>query len=330
MDENPVQTLVFGYLDKWPEVPSLTLAKKIYKEHPNAFPSLDAARSKIRFYRGKAGEDHRRRNIEKRFYEQGERSKAPFNLPESYAKPRTPVEIEGKRILCLYDLHIPYHENEAIEIALKEGHKRKCDTVFLGGDILDCHLLSNFVKEPDARKFGEELEATRQFIRYVRQRFPKATIYYKEGNHEERFFKYMRIKAPELLDVKEFSLPKILWLEHYGVEWVHGRTKANIGKLSIFHGHEFGKTVFSPVNPARGLFMRTKASSMCGHYHQTSEHPETTVNGKIITCWSVGGLCHLSPEFRPYSNWNHGFAVIEKEGDMFHVENKKIYQGHLI
>jgi hypothetical protein len=116
-------------------------------------------------------------------------------------------------------------------------------------------------------------------------------------------------------------------LEHFEIEWIPGRTKATIGKLSLFHGHEFGRSLISPVNVARGLYMRAKASAMCGHSHRTSEHTERTVNDKIITCWSVGCLSELSPDYSPYNTWNNGFAIVTKTPDTYHVENIKLYKG---
>jgi hypothetical protein len=140
----------------------------------------------------------------------------------------------------------------------------------------------------------------------------------------------MRIKAPELLDIEAFTLASLLKLSEYNIQYIAGRTKANISNLSVFHGHEFGNSVFSPVNVARGLYMRAKATSICGHSHQTSEHTERDVNDKMITTWSVGCLCELSPDYSPYNKWNHGFAFIKTNGSDFHVQNIRIYKGRII
>ena len=52
-----------------------------------------------------------------------------------------------------------------------------------------------------------------------------------------------------------------------------------LGALNLVHGHEFGGSIFSPVNIARGLFLPGKVSAMQGHNHQTSEHTESNMNG---------------------------------------------------
>jgi glycogen debranching enzyme len=82
------------------------------------------------------------------------------------------------------------------------------------------------------------------------------------------------------------------------------------------------------VNVARGLFLKTKANAMCGHHHQTAEHTERDVNGKVITCWGVGCLSELSPDYNPYSKYNHGFCIITRgNGKEFHVKNYRINCG---
>lgn len=321
--------LVRRYVREWPEVPSLTLAKKIYAEHPKHFTSVDHVRTAVRRLRGQQG-DYTRRIVKDKSAFRPPGTFDPFKLPKSYAKKRKPVELQGNSFLLLYDLHIPYHDTEALSVAIEEGLKQGCDSVFLGGDIMDCHLISHFIKEPDARNFQQELDATRQFLSYLRSKFPKAKIYYKEANHEERFWKYMRVKAPELLDLRVLSMPELLGLSEHDIEWIHGRTKATIGKLSLFHGHEWGKSVFSPVNVARGLYLRAKASAICGHSHQTSEHTERDINNKIVTTWSVGCLSELSPEYSPFNKWNHGFGIVKRSGADFHVQNFRIYNGRLL
>ena len=77
-------------------------------------------------------------------------------------------------------------------------------------------------------------------------------------------------------------------------------------------------------------FLKTKANAMCGHHHQTAEHTERDVNGKIITCWGVGCLSELSPDYNPYSKYNHGFAIITKGVNRnFSVKNYRIHEGSI-
>ena len=106
-----------------------------------------------------------------------------------------------------------------------------------------------------------------------------------------------------------------------------------IGKLTVLHGHESAESVFSPVNAARGMFIRAKTSVIFGHNHQISHHSESNLHGEQVGVWSMGCLCELTPEYRPYgyTKWNHGFAfvVVEKDNS-FQVSNFKIVNGKIL
>jgi hypothetical protein len=316
---------------KFSETPSLTLAKKLFTEYPEVYKDIESARSIIRLIRGKNGDFNRKVTTDKKLFEEKTRPLNPFVLPKSYAKKRRHIELKGTKFLMLYDIHIPYQDNEALTVAINEGIRQGCDAVILGGDALDCHMISDFVKDPRKRKFKDELYAMRQFVDTLRKQFPSAHIYYKEGNHEERYWRYMRVKAPELFDIDAFDFASLCHLDKHNITWIDGKSKLNIGKLSIFHGHEFGKQFLPSVNVARGLFMKTKVSAMCGHHHQTAEHNERDANGKFITCWGVGCLSELSPDYNPYSKYNHGFAIVEKgTNGSYSVKNYRIHEGKIL
>jgi len=316
---------------KFPDAPSHSLATKLFTEFPEAFLTQEHARNYVRRVRGKMGEKGRKHNTQKELMDTATRPSNPYALPKSYAKKRRHVEVKGTKFLILCDLHFPYQDNEAIECAINEGLKQGCDSIILNGDALDCHMISDFVKDPRKRKFKDELYSIRQFLASLRHTFPNANIYYKEGNHEERYWRYMRIKAPELFDIDAFDFPTLTHCDKHDVKWIDGKSKLNIGKLSIFHGHEFGKQFLPSVNVARGLFMKTKVSALCGHHHQTAEHNERDANGKFITCWGVGCLSELSPDYNPYSKYNHGFAIVDKgTNGNYSVKNHRIHEGKIL
>jgi hypothetical protein len=104
-----------------------------------------------------------------------------------------------------------------------------------------------------------------------------------------------------------------------------------VGNLNIAHGHEFPSGISSPVNIARGLYLRAKANAICGHHHKTSSHTETNINDEIVITYSVGCLCELHPLYMPINSWNHGLALITvtKDGDV-DVQNKRIKDGRIV
>jgi predicted phosphodiesterase len=325
------RTIAEEVCSKFKDTPSLTLSKKLLAEYPEVYKDVEHARTFVRIIRGQKGKQDRKNTADKSLYDAKPRPLNPFALPKSYAKKRKHVELKGTKFLILSDIHIPYQDNDALSVAINEGIRQGCDAVILNGDALDCHMISDFVKDPRKRKFKDELYAMRQFVDTLRGQFPTAHIYYKEGNHEERYWRYMRIKAPELFDIDAFDFSSLCHLDKHNITWIDGKSKLNIGKLSIFHGHEFGKQFLPSVNVARGLFLKTKVSSLCGHHHQTAEHNERDANGKFITCWGVGCLSELSPDYNPYSKYNHGFAIVEKgTNGQFSVKNLRIHEGQIL
>ena len=218
---------------------------------------------------------------------------------------------------------------QAIETAINKGINDGCDSIYLNGDILDMYQVSRFLKAGGMPSFNEEREMLWEFIEYLKDSM-NVPIYYKYGNHEERWEHYILRNAPQLEDVKEISLSGILKLKDFNITEIYSRQKCQMGKLIVLHGHEFGESVFSPVNPARGLFLKAKASALAGHNHQTSAHHENNIKGDPIACFSTGALCQLTPEYRPfaYTKWNTGAAIVEINDDgHFRVDNFRIING---
>lgn len=323
--------IIFEYLQKYLHLPSLTLAKLIYKNNVESFTSVESLRKTISYYRGKRGDVNRKKIRKLQFMESEKRPLNPFILPESDAKKRIVYKLEGKKIGLLYDIHIPYHDVNALNLALMQIEKEGCDAIALVGDALDCYSLSTFEKDAKKRKFKEELYAMRTFLHMLRERFPDAHLYYKEGNHEDRYWRYMRLKAPELIDIDAFSFQELLHLDKNNVHYIEGKSKSTFGKLNVFHGHEFPAGSGSPTSVSKSLYNKTKTDSVCGHHHQTSENQETNANGEIVMTYSVGCLCELSPDYMPFNRWNQGFAIAElinKKGD-YKFTNYRIHDGKI-
>jgi hypothetical protein len=320
---------VCRYLERFPKTPALTLAKKIYKENPNLFTSLEGTRKTISYYIGQHGKRNRMKAIERKFYrEKGDT--AVFEIPDSDCVEWKPLHIKETAGMLFSDPHFPYHDVIAVNAMLNDAVKRKeINFILINGDGLDFYLLSRFNKDPNKRSVNEEIYTWCEFLKLLQKLFPVAKIYWKLGNHEERLEKYLRVKAPELLDMSEFKLGKII--EMRGVTGVNIIEKQIVyaGRLPIVHGHEFQSKATSAVNPARGLFLKTLSSALISHYHRTSSHAEKDINDKLMSSFSVGCLCGLHPEYALLNNWNHGFAYIDIDGQEFNIENLKIHKGKI-
>jgi predicted phosphodiesterase len=313
---------------EFPDTPSRTLAKRLYAENIERIASLNSARMTISTVRGNKGKRDRHKADPECVRPHGKAGWVP-ECPPSVSEPWTPLQIDGPaRVLCMSDMHVPYHCKEAIESAVEYGRKLRPTHVVLLGDICDFYNVSRWEKDPKNRDLKHELDTTKELLSWIRGCFPKARLIYKLGNHEERWDKYIWNKAVELWNLENVQLHNLLGFEDYGIERVDDNP-IMIGSLPALHGHELGRSgIANPVNQARGAFLRTLHTVLVGHGHRTSSHAESDMFSKEVVCWSLGCLCGLSPRYLRINRWNHGAAHIEvAKGNQFNMQNFRISNG---
>jgi predicted phosphodiesterase len=311
------------------EMPTLKLARIIYENEPLLFNKLETVRTCLRSIEGKSG-NNRKDYIPNIPYKMENRLLNPYSLPKAEEVDYTPYTLQANRVIIMSDIHLPYHCVQSLTAAMEMGVKMNVDAILLNGDTLDFFTLSRFAKDPKARSFAEELKMFEEFMKVLKNTFPKAQIYFKHGNHEERYNHYLWMKAGELEGVNEFKIDEIIQRRAPGVIIIGDKRIIKMGDLNVIHGHEFGGNIFSPVNIARGLFLKAKVAAMQGHNHQTSEHTERDMNGRITTTYSLGCLCQLSPAYLPLNKWNNGAAIVEMQGNDFNVTNFRINEGKIM
>jgi hypothetical protein len=105
-------------------------------------------------------------------------------------------------------------------------------------------------------------------------------------------------------------------------------TVIKAGKLSIIHGHEYKGA--GGIYPAKYIYSKSKVDTICGHYHRSSTYLDKNMDGQYHGGFSTGCLCELSPDYMPYNEWVHGFAVVTmKSGGNFSVQNLTIDNGEI-
>ena len=322
------------YRSKNLTMPTKKLARIMYEENKLSFKDEEAARYSLRYIEGKTG-DVMRSGVSKKeteFIMEKERPRNPYNLPSSDETAFEPFVFKGhKKILILSDIHVPYHSIDAITAALQYAKKSKPDALLLNGDTIDCHRLSRFIKDPKKRNFKLELDTFKALFDVFEKEL-KCKIYFKIGNHEERYEHFLYEKAGELVGVEEFEFENIIKARARGIEIIGDKRPMKFNNLWGIHGHEYVGGISAPVNPARGLFLKAKVSTFQGHNHQTSEHTEPTLTGKMVTTWSLGCLSELHPAYMPLNKWNHGFAEVDLDpnGEDFEFHNKRIFKGKIV
>lgn len=326
-----VTNLVRKYAKQFPDMKDYTLARIIYNENPQLFPSFEMARSRVRYVRGHIGNEKRMLadedlktplNYDTRNTFDDFKSSAPklktFKLPSSI-----------KSILFLSDIHLPYQDNDALLTALDYGVAQNVDCIWLNGDIMDMYQASDHEKLPSKADLKYEIDFTKDFMKRLRMIFPTQTIYYKEGNHEVRWRRFLMRKAPEIIGVSEFELGIILNLIEYNVHWVPNSTVVKFGNLSVIHGNEFmgagGK------HPATNLYNKARVNIIAGDKHRTDTSVVTDLDRNVTKVYAVGCLCDMNPEYylMGHTQWNHGFAHIKLNGNSFIVNNYRIEDGEI-
>lgn len=312
------------------DMPTKKLARIMYEENKFTFKDVEAARISLRYIEGKVGD--RDRKFAKDFLKEEPRAYNPYKLPDSDETSYLPFKISGhKKVAIFSDIHVPYHSIECLTAAIEFVKKEKVDALLLNGDTIDCFRLSRFVKDPRKRNFKLELDTFKALIEVFEKEL-KCKIYFKLGNHEERYEHFLFEKAKELVGVEEFEFENIIKARAKGIDMISDKRVIRMNDLCGIHGHEYIGGISAPVNPARGLFLKGKVSCFQGHNHQTSEHTEPTMDGKMITTWSLGCMSELHPAYMPLNKWNHGFAIVElsDNGKDYEFRNKRILKGKVL
>ena len=132
------------YRTKYPDMPTLKLARIMYKENNLVFIDVETARGTLRYIEGKVGERRKRQLKNVDFIKTESRPYNPYKLPESHQEKREPFKLPlaCNNILLISDLHIPYHDIDAITIALSYGKEHKVNTIFIYEPIYKYSILT--------------------------------------------------------------------------------------------------------------------------------------------------------------------------------------------
>lgn len=325
-----INSILQDYLKKYKDIKDYTLAKMVYEDHPHIFENLEGARSAIRNRRNHSGHN---RTVD-----------TTFHTPKNYDTTNTKIQIINRspklqvfnlpanltNILFLTDIHIPYQDDMALNLAIEYGLENKVDCIWLNGDIMDMYGASAHEKLPEHALISEEFEVMADFLRQLRMLFPKAQIYYKEGNHERRWTRLLMRKAQELIGMREFELNIILKLEELKIHWIPNETLVKFGNMNVIHGNEFKGG--GGVNAARSLYLKAKANVIAGDKHKTQDTIENNLDNQPVKVHCVGCLCDLNPKYIPFGHtiWNLGFAHVQILGNNVRVHNYRIHNNKII
>jgi len=318
--------IIREYLLKFPDHADLTMARKIFADNPLLWTSVETVRSAIRGIKGKkrTKTDYK----DKTLFVKPTFNYNPYKLPDTEEKIRLPYVLPkaDNNILLISDLHIPYHNISAITAALKYGQEAKVNTIIINGDLIDFYQMSRFERDPRKRSAKFEFDSTKEFLVILRKTFKNAQIYWVKGNHDVRYEHWLMAKAPEVFDDPYYKLEERLKLNEQRIILIDDKTILKAGKLNIHHGHLFFRGFGSPISPAKTVYDKSFEDTICSHVHKKTEFSKVSLSGKLITCYTTGCLCELSPDYAPFGNsYVHGFAHIKvKDSGDFELKNMTI------
>ena len=253
-----------------------------------------------------------------------------FGIQESIGKEYVSAKLPPhlKKIGILSDIHFPYHDLQALTCAIKHLKEQEIDCLYLNGDIQDFYSISRHEKEKDMRDFKREVEMNRDFLQRLRDIFRSIPIYYKLGNHENRFSRSLNNEAEEFAQLHDLQFDVFFRLDKLGITMIEDWQGMEMGDLLVLHGHElYGG---GGVNPSQNLFNKTICNTLIGHVHRTSNTQKKTGFKEFINTYSTGCLTLLSPKYMPFSMHNHGFAIVEIENGKSKVKNIQIRDGKIL
>src|ERR1035437_756636 len=200
-------------------------------------------------------------------------------------KPKTPTVT--KRIVALYDMHVPHQiDTKGVLASIKE---RKPTDLIIGGDFLNLEFASRFNDplfatiglEKAGKLLNQEFEEGRKVLRDINAVLPAdCKKYYIPGNHcawlVEACLKYPSLAGGLDLGVSKFTfktdlakikkevlaglIRKFLKTDEINMTVLPYEKELVIGKQTFIHGH----TVGSPTAMAKAY---PGTSLICGHHH---------------------------------------------------------------
>ena len=252
--------------------------------------------------------------------------KAASELDDTPA--RLTVRGTSLKVANVSDIHWPYEDEKAEEIAKQFLREWKPDVMVFNGDLDDCYAISRFTKSPAHRmSIQEELDYGAKKRREWINHLPSIKHWYEtSGNHETRLARLIAVKAPELASIRELTIPELLGLEEMGIQWVRDDQELQIGRLMFVHGHLIRK--HSGVT-ARAHFEQYGCSVAVGHCHRLAVTYKRNKNGTHAMV-EGGCLCDFDIEYAKYPDWQKGITTFEFDGDDFAVYQHPIVDNRLI
>lgn len=230
-------------------------------------------------------------------------------------------------VLVLPDLHIPFHDEEALGVVLHSIEIIRPERVVILGDWIDAAAMSTHpaksLQELRSQDFYEtEIKPCNKVLDQI-QKYCNHLIYI-EGNHEARVEKTAAQMGGAFASVYNLVSPRtLLGGGRANFEWIpfnsHLAHYEIAQDLWALHGFAHGTHAsFTHLNALRSV------SIVHGHTHRAQMYAtRNPVTKKVIRAWSAGKLCLDQPlwQLNNPTGWVTGFDVIYVKDDLSEWQN---------
>jgi predicted phosphodiesterase len=252
--------------------------------------------------------------------------------PRTQAPSRPTVWWKGPKprfTLVPGDIHIPCHDEPAIQAMLDLARDVGVDHVVLQGDTFDTYSLSSYGHEVErvlGRSYTVAQEAAEGQWLHKALLAQAKRVDFIPGNHEFRAKRTIDLN-PGLFGHEAVSIRKLFDLpEEYVVhDW---RSRLRMGSVCIEHGDQL-KGTLTQYGAAKVLRDYPDQTTFYGHTHRIDVHRHTSYKDGSPTPRMAASIGHLSRlECHTYVSdptWQQGFLLIEWWGP-----ERKRFTPHII
>lgn len=232
------------------------------------------------------------------------------------------------------DTHRPYHDERAVQLALKVARALQPKRLVILGDYGDFYCTSRHPKNPNrTRDLESEVASSNEGLDEWDSVPGVEEKVYVAGNHEDNLERYLAEKAPELFNI--VKVERLFNLKERGWRYVRYKDYTRIGKIYVTH-----ETGSSGQNAHLNAAAKFGSNTVIGHTHRCALSYKTTSTGRQYVAAMFGWLGdRRMAEYMHRVNttdWMLGFGVgfQEKSGNMHLqacpiVDYRVTVNGHL-
>jgi len=269
---------------------------------------------------------------------------SPVRISPKSLKRIPPVWATNNNTLILADPHfgfardemtgelIPFHDRRALSIAIQVAQDIQPETIVIVGDLADLAEFSDkFARGPELyRTTQPAIKEGTWFLAQLRLACPHARIIWIEGNHDNRWEKYLIQHAEQVYRLRRglgfdarpiTSLPYLFNVDELDIEYIGDYPNGEAwitDHAKAIHGF---KVKANPGATATTVIEDAAETVVFGHVHRI-ELATRTIWGRhgarIISAFCPGCLCHIDgrvPAVRAHMDWQNGIGVLQHHGD---------------